>query len=171
MLDATRKPWDAGRWKTSVWLLPVLLLAVTAGCGTACRSCHSGTASLASAPERVQVDAREYTLTANAWRDFQPVAPPQGQPLIVVVKVLPVDKMTVPDDLAIDHLWVLNGKEQWSMKPEPAAQEPAATSIEAAVRGGPKWGPGIKVDVVARLKQGRKTFLVRAAGVDIRRTD
>ena len=138
----------------------------TAGCGTACRCCRPAAASPTSAPERVEIGGREYALTANAWRDFQPVAPPNGQPLIVVVKVSPSDMMPLPNDIAIDHIWVLNGKEQWSAKPEPGA-----TGLETAVRNGPKWGPGIKVDVVARLKQGKQTWLVRAPGVDIKRTD
>jgi len=114
----------------------------------------------------VGIAGREYSLTANAWRDFQPVAPPNGQPLIVVVKVSPSDMMPAPSDLLIDQVSVLNGKEQWSAKPEPGT-----TGLEASVRSGPKWGPGIKVDVVARLKQGKQTWLVRAAGVDIKRTD
>ena len=151
-------------------LIPALaflaVLVFTAGCGTACRCSSSQAASIASAPERVKIDGREYSVAANAWRDFQPVAPPNGQPLIVVVKVSPSDMMPLPSDIAIDHIWVLNGKEQWSAKPEPGA-----TGLETAVRNGPKWGPGIKVDVVARLKQGKQTWLVRAAGVDIKRTD
>jgi hypothetical protein len=143
-----------------------LALVVVAGCGTACRCNRSETASIASAPERVKIDGREYTLSVNAWRDFQPVAPPDGQPLIVVVKVSPSDMMPLPSDIAIDRVWVLNGKEQWS-----AAPEPGATGLETAIRGGPKWGPGIKVDVVVRLKQGKQTWLVRQAGVEIKRTD
>jgi hypothetical protein len=114
----------------------------------------------------VEIDGREYTLAANAWRDFQPVAPPNGQPLIVAVKVSPSDMMPAPSDLSLDQVSVLNGKEQWSSKPESGT-----TGLEASVRNGPKWGPGIKVDVVARLKQGKQTWLVRAAGVDIKRTD
>lgn len=118
-----------------LWLLPaVLVLMIVAGCGTACRCCRPAAASPASAPERVEIDGHEYTLSASAWRDFQPVAPPDGQPLIVVVKVSPSDTMTVPSDLAIDHVWVLNGKEQWSAKPEPGA-----AGMETAIRGGPKW--------------------------------
>jgi len=74
--------------------------------------------------------------------------------------------MPLPNDIAIDHVWVLNGKEQWSAKPESGA-----TGLETAVRNGPKWGPGIKVDVVVRLKRGKQTWLLRAAGVDIKRTD
>ena len=143
----------------------VALMAVT-GCGTACRCCRAAAASPTSAPERVEIGGREYTLTANAWRDFQPVAPPNGQPLVVVIKMSPSDMMPLPSDIAVDRVWVLNGKEQWS-----AAPASGATGLETAVRNGPKWGPGIKVDVVARLKQGKQTWLVRAAGVDIKRTD
>jgi hypothetical protein len=144
----------------------VALMAVT-GCGTACRCYRPAAASPASAPERVEIDGREYMLNANAWRDFQPVAPPDGQPLVVDVRVLLSKVALVPrPNASIDRIWVLNGKEQWSAKPEAGA-----LSAEAVVRGGPKWGPGIKVDVVARLKQGKKTWLVRAVGVDIKRTD
>jgi hypothetical protein len=149
------------------------VLVVVAGCGTACRCSRSETASIASAPERVKIDGREYTLAANAWRDFQPVAPPDGQPLIVVVKVSPSDMMPLPSDIAIDRIWVLNGKEQWSAVPEEPGDrgQSPVTRLETAVRGGPKWGPGIKVDVVVRLKQGKQTWLVRAVSVDIKRTD
>lgn len=154
------------RATVNIILLCCAVLLAVAGCGTACRCCRSESSSIATAPERVEIGGREYTLTASAWRDFQPVAPPNGQPLVVVVKVSPSDMMPLPADIAIDRVWVLNGKEQWS-----AAPTPGATGLETAVRNGPKWGPGIKVDVVARLKQGKKTWMVRAAGVDIKRTD
>jgi hypothetical protein len=146
-------------------LLCCAVLMAVAGCGTACRCCRPAVASPASAPERVEIGGREYTLSVNAWRDFQPVAPPDGQPLIVVVRAAAADGTPMPASISVDRVWVLNGKEQWSAKPD------SRSSSEAAIRGGPKWGPGIKVDVVARLKQGKKTFLVRAAGVDIKRTD
>ena len=142
------------------------MLVVVVGCGSACRCCRRTAVAPASAPERVEIDGREYTLTANAWRDFQPVAPPDGQPLITMVKVVAVDGMAVPVDLSVDRVWVLNGKEQWSASPEPGT-----IGLETAVRNGPKWGPGIEVDVVARLKQGEQTWLVRQADVQIKRTD
>jgi len=154
-------------------LLCLVLVMSTAGCGTACRCCRSETVSIATAPERVQVDGREYTLSASAWRDFQPIAPPDGQPLIVVVKVSPTDAQPLPGGLAIDRVWVVHGKDRWSVKPEPASLRGVTTptDLETAVRGGPKWGPGIKVDVVARLRQGKKTYLVKATGIEIKRTD
>jgi len=159
---------DNGYRTSTLWLVSVALaLVAIAGCGTACRCCRSNTASVASAPERVEIDGRKYTLTANAWRDFQPIAPPDGQPLVVVARVVRPLLQAEPnlDAASIDRIWVLSGKKQWSAKPENPSM------FEAAVRGGPKWGPGIKVDVVARLKQGKQTWLVRAAGVEIKRTD
>ena len=148
-----------------------LALVVVAGCGTACRCCRSETASVAAAPERARIDGREYTLAASAWRDFQPVAPPDGQPLIVVVKVSPSDMMPLSVDLAIDHVWVLNGDKQWSAAADQPTHAPVGSRLEQSVRDGPKWGPGIKVDVVVRLRRGKQTWLVRQAGVTIKRTD
>ena len=130
------------------------------------------TASLRAVSERVEIDGREYTLAANLWRDFMPMAPPDGESLIAALKVSPADAMP-SGDLAIDHVWVLNGEKQWSVavaKPSGGGQLPA-TQLEQSVRNGPKWGPGITVDVVVRLKQGKQTWLVRAAGVPIKRTD
>jgi hypothetical protein len=164
--DAQRKRQDARGWKTPVGLLALTAILMMAGCGTACRCCRSEAASVAAAPEQVRIDGREFTLAASAWRDFQPIAPPDGQPLVVVVKVTPSDMMPSPTDIDVDRVWVLNEKKQWSAKPEQST-----TPLETAVRGGPKWGPGIKADVVARLKRGKQTWLVRAAGVDIKRTD
>ncbi len=163
---------DARSPSAAAWLL-VLISVVMTGCGTACRCRRSEATSVATAPERVEIDGHEYILTANAWRDFQPVAPPDGQPLIVVVKVSPTDAQPLPGDLAIDRVWVVNGRDRWSAQPEAASLRGVTTptNLETAVRGGPKWGPGIKVDVVARLRQGKSTFLVRAAGVEVRRTD
>ena len=94
-----------------VALLCLVWVLLVAGCGTACRCCHPAAASPATAPERVEIGGVPYTLTASLWRDFQPVAPPNGQPLVVVVKVTTADEASVPADLAIDHVWVLNGKE------------------------------------------------------------
>ncbi len=164
--DAGRKTQDARSCVKPVGLLVLAAVLMTAACGTACRCCRSETASIASAPEQVRIDGREFTLAASAWRDFQPIAPPNGQPLIVVVEVTPSDMMPSPTDIAVDRVWVLNGKKQWSAKPEQST-----TQLETAVRGGPKWGPGIEVDVVAELKRGEQTWLVRAAGVYIKRTD
>ncbi|MCX6843256.1 MAG: hypothetical protein NTX53_13340 [candidate division WOR-3 bacterium] len=154
-------------------LVGCALLLAAVGCGAACKCCRTTTDALAAAPERVEIDGREYTLAANLWRDFMPMAPPDGESLIAALKVSPADAMPPSADLAIDHVWVLNGEKQWSVavvRPSGAGQLPAS-QLEQSVRNGPKWGPGITVDVVVRLRQGKRTWLVRQAGVTIKRTD
>jgi hypothetical protein len=121
----------------------------------------------------VEIDGREYTLAASLWRDFMPMAPPDGESLVAILKVSSSDLMPLPADLAIDQVWVINGEKQWSVRADQpsGADQSQATRLEQSVRGGPKWGPGIKVDVVARLKQGKQTWLLKQAGVTIKRTD
>ena len=148
--------------RTSLLLLIAVLLA---GCSTPC--CRRGSsADLTSAPETVTIDGRTFRLQAELWRDFQPVAPPDGQPMMAIARVAADDNMPLPDDIAIDRLWVLNGRKQWS-----AATAEQPERLTAYASGGPKWGPGINVDVVTRLARGSDTWLVRAAGVRIKRTD
>lgn len=155
------------RATVNTFLLCCAVLMAIAGCGTACRCCRPAAASPASAPERVEIDGHEYVLYAHAWRDFQPVAPPDGQPLVVSVRVSePTNGLAIPASFPIDRVWVLNGKKQWSAPPEPGTNR-----SDAVVRGGPKWDPGTNVEVVVQLRQGKQTWLLRHAGVEIKRTD
>ncbi|HTW91300.1 MAG TPA: hypothetical protein VMH22_06280 [bacterium] len=138
---------------------------------------------MAAAPESAKVDGRAYTMTAYVWRDFQPIAPPDGRPLAVVVKVTTVDGKPILNDLSLDRVWVVNARQQWSAAPvaltNKRSQVPTPfpgelvppTRLDATVHDGPKWGPSIKVDVVARLKLGKQTWLVRTKGVEVKRTD
>lgn len=144
------------------FLLAGLLLA---GCGTPCCR-RDATAEIRSAPESAVIDGRTYRLTADLWRDFQPVAPPDGQPLRAVVRVNPDDNMPLPGDIAIDRAWVVNGDEQWSPG---LADQSERLVVHAA--DGPKWGPGINVEVVVRLARGKETWLLRGSGLPIKRTD
>ncbi|MBM3315659.1 hypothetical protein FJY71_07485 [candidate division WOR-3 bacterium] len=140
-------------------------VALLAGCGTPC--CRkAGAADVSSAPESVMVDGRTFRLQADLWRDFQPIAPPDGQPLMAAVRVVADDNMPLPDDLAVDAVWVLNGGERWS---PPLSERPERLAVHLA--DGPKWGPGISVDVVVRLARGSEAWLLRAPDVPIKRTD
>lgn len=144
-------------------LLAVVLLA--ANCGTSfCR--RTASAGLASAPESLVTDNRTLRLQADLWRDFQPVAPPDGQPLMAALRVTADDGLPLPGGMAIDRVWVLNGSHRWS---PPLSKDREQLAVHLA--GGPKWGPGINVDVVVRLARGQEVWLLRAAGVPVKRTD
>lgn len=146
--------------RLDIFLAAGLLLA---GCCLPC--CRRGPdADLSSAPASAEVDGRALRIEADLWRDFQPVAPPDGQPLRAVVRVVAADGQSPPDDVTIERLWVLKGDERWA----PAVQTEGHTAHAA---DGPKWGPGIEVDVVARLVRGKQSWLVRVQDVTVKRTD
>jgi hypothetical protein len=76
----------------------------------------------------------------------------------------------LPDQLAavrVERIWVLFGDQVWS-----AGADQVPGTQDWVARGGPKWGPGVRVDVVARLREaGGEDVLVRAADRIIQRTD
>ena len=85
---------------------------------------------------------------------------------MAVVRVVAEDELPLPEDLAVGRVWVLSGKEQWSPELSALPERPAVSLAD-----GPKWGPGINVDVGVRLDRGSETWLLRAADQPIKRTD
>ncbi len=148
--------------KTALVLMAVV--ALLGGCSHCCR--RGATQDPAAAPESALVDGRELRLSAELWRDFQPMAPPDGQGLMAALSIGADDGLPLPGDVAISGVWVLNDKERWA----PAFSGPAGMLV-ANLTDGPKWAPGTQVDVVVRLTRDKQAWLLRAAGVPIRRTD
>jgi hypothetical protein len=106
------------------------------------------------------------------WRDFQPISPPDGKPLIAVLRVRTTNGAAITPGLRADTAWVVNGPTAWvaAVILEHASSD--STYFEVVAREGPKWGPGINVDVVLRLHDasGAPVFL-RANAQPIHRTD
>lgn len=117
---------------------------------------------LRTVPTSVMLEGESFELPVALYRDFMPSSPPNGRPLAAVVR-LP-DRLTT---VRVERIWVLLDDEVWSAEAE---QVPGTQDWVA--RDGPKWGPGILVDVVAQLRQpGREGILVRAPNRLIQRTD
>jgi hypothetical protein len=119
---------------------------------------------LAAAPTRVVLAGKSLSLDASLWRDFMPISPPDGESLIAVLQVRTEDG-EVPSTVRADMVWVLNGADTWSTAPrEEHSRQETAPVYELVARDGPKWGPGITVDVVVRLHEaGGRDSLLRAA--------
>jgi hypothetical protein len=126
----------------------------------------------ATIPTVVQVDGRELTLEAHLWRDFQPVAPPDGWPLVAVLFIKTTDGSAFPAGVTADQVKVVYGEQVWTA---PTRQEHPSSQpgvLEVVAREGPKWGPHVNVDVVVRLRgTDGEVHLVRAPGQRIGRTD
>jgi hypothetical protein len=140
---------------------------IAAAAVSACASSPAPTApdaepsveALRAAPAAVTLAGLRIDLQASAYRNVFPIVPPSGAPLVVIVR-LPAAATAV----TVDQLWLVRDDNAvWSGRP---VQTPGAT--EWTVRDGPPWGPGISVDVVCRVRDGRgPTALVRAAAQPI----
>jgi hypothetical protein len=121
---------------------------------------------LLNAPETLDVGQQQYRLETLLWRDFMPISPPNGKPLIAFVELVNEDQGTIPDDVDLVYIWVVNGSRVW------AATFPDGTGqTEGTARGGPKWGPDIFVDVVVAATTGSSGIqLVRARAQEIHAT-
>jgi hypothetical protein len=107
------------------------------------------------------------------WRDFMPISPPGGHPLIAVFWIYSVDSTALPTGLTADAAWVVNGDRVWDTFLErERVPQPKPYELERIARDGPKWGPHIEVDAVVRIRESDgTTHLLRAANQTIHRTD
>jgi len=126
-----------------------------------------------AAPTSVGLAGKTLVLSASLWRDFQPISPPDGKALAGVLRVSAADGSGVPLSVTADSAWLFMGSQAWQTTPvESGLRDGASPIYELAVRDGPKWGPGVAVDVVVRLRDGSgPSMLLRAAGQLIQRTD
>jgi hypothetical protein len=130
---------------------------------------------LRKARTEVVLDGRSLSLSAYPWRDFMPgtVNGPDGSPMMVGLKVATTDKKPFPSGVRLDRVWVLFDEQVWEVsefrarRKSPRYDEDswincaALPACEVTIRDGPKWGPGVFVDVVVRLrdKEGRHLLL------------
>lgn len=103
--------------------------------------------------------------------------------MIAVLKVVTSDKKPFPSGVRMDRGWVLFGEQMWEAAEfrdqvkglrhkDSWINCPDSPVCEAVARDGPKWGPGVFVDVVVRLtdKEGRH-HLLQAPKQCVERTD
>jgi hypothetical protein len=128
---------------------------------------------LRAAPTVVTLAGKPLVLETFLWRDFMPISPPDGKPLIAVLRVRAADGTAVPPGVRADAVWVVFGGEVWTAREvEERARDETAPFYEAVARNGPKWGPGVTVEVVVRLRDSTgRSVLLRAADQLVHRTD
>jgi len=129
-----------------------LTLAVCAGCGGQPLApklpIHSPTA-----PDHIVLAGVPLAFTTHLWRDFMPFSPPDGRPLAAVFEVRSTDGSPLPSGLTITGAGVYYQGESWVTTPEQVVTNDPSLA-EAVSRGGPKWGPGVAVDVVVTVSLG-----------------
>jgi hypothetical protein len=152
-------------------------VAIVLGVMLSSQSCSSmatrATSEVLAAPTTVTIDGQSVVLQTSMWRDFMPVSPPDGKPLVAIFRPVRSDNST-PPGVRIEEAWVVFGEETWNPKitEERFASPPAQTHYEAVAREGPKWGPNVTVSVVVSIRDASgNTQLLRASNQTIGRTD
>jgi hypothetical protein len=126
-----------------------------------------------AATDSVTAEGAVLRLSTYLWRDFMPIAPPDGEPLRAVLRITTANSSAFPPALRADAAWIVNGWGVWATwVRETRERSPGYPALEVSAEGGPKWGPGIEVDVVVRLRDtGDRTWYLRARRQMIQRTD
>jgi hypothetical protein len=154
--------------------LPAILLAclVIILVGFALTPPAVSLSDLRMAPERIEISGTEYTLTTYLQRDFMPFCPPDGRPLGCGITIKGPGETAISSRIDATRLWAVKGEEVWVA--ELAGEERSTTgdTLRKGAGGGPKWEPGISVDVIVRIidLESGKDYLLRASNQEIYRT-
>lgn len=132
-------------------------------------------AQLLATPDSLVLQGRVFKLSTYLWRDFMPISPPDGKPLIALVYIETADTASFPQSISSDAIWIVCSGQVWKsfFTDEPRQPNPLKPNrYERVARDGPKWGPSVYVDVIVRvLDGGGNTFFLRASNQWIGRTD
>ena len=124
--------------------------------------------------ETLFIGSKSYVLEAYMWRDFQPISPENGKPLISINWLVCTDSVKIPANIHLVKQFVIYGDVVWvsDYSNETLSAEPEY-KIKKVSREGPKWGPHVSVDVISQIHDSNtdKDYYVGLKNVYIDRTD
>lgn len=124
-----------------------------------------------TASEEVSIDNTTFSLETYMWRDFMPISPPDGKPLIVITKIHTIGVIEFPVAISIERIWIIDGT---NISSTTATDEfkVYGNKYEMVFRDGPKWGPGNLIDVCVKMKSiSGNSYYLKAVDQPIYRTD
>jgi len=126
------------------------------------------------AVDTLTIGSNSFILDAELWRDFMPISPPNGQPMVSINWLISVDSVKIPDNIRMIRQYVIYQDEIWVanyLNDERPPQPPYR--IEKISKNGPKWGPHIYVDVISLIRdiQNSKDYYIQRRNVYVGRTD
>jgi hypothetical protein len=125
------------------------------------------------ARDTILIDAYNYFLEAFLWRDFQPISPPNGQPLISINWLVRADSNAIPSNIKLKLQYVINGDSVWIADYMNDTRSSPEYKQEKISMNGPKWGPNIYVNIIAKITDTieNRDFYLKRSNVLIGRTD
>ncbi|MEX2463163.1 MAG: hypothetical protein WD513_02645 [Balneolaceae bacterium] len=125
---------------------------------------------LNSAPESLEIDGMNLEFKSDLWRDFMPISPPDGKPLIARIELRSKDGRGLPEQLDTDAIWVVHKHEVWGSAFSDEQFDHDPSRLVKVARDGPKFGPDVRVTVVIQVRYGDESYLLRKTGQEIIKT-
>lgn len=120
------------------------------------------------------IDSNRFVLDAYLWRDFMPISPPGGKPMISINWLIDIDSTEIPDNIDLIEQYVIYNDSIWicTYEDEPRPAQPDYM-IEKICREGPKWDTGIYVDVISKVHDysSDRDYYIRIKSVYVERTE
>ena len=127
------------------------------------------------AVETLVIGSNSFKLDAYLWRDFMPISPANGKPMISINWLISTNLVKIPKNISMVKQYVFYGDEIWEAEYENEAPAPSLPDykLERISRNGPKWGPEIYVDVISQIYDSKtnKNYYIKREGVYVGRTD
>lgn len=123
--------------------------------------------------ESINIGQNKYILEAYLWRDFQPISPPDGRPLSAINRLVNVDSTDISEKVDLIEQYVIKNDSVWIAPYDHTSPHTPEFRIEKISGNGPKWGPEIYVDVIAKVRDINTgtDYFIRKENVNILRTD
>ena len=113
---------------------------------------------LKSSPENIVINGDRYTLYAYLWRDFMPVAEPNGSSLMCVINITkPNGRSVLHSTTSLSKIYVVYGHQIW-INDDFDTHLFSDDNWEVVIRNGPKWGPNVVVDVICEFTNEGKSY-------------
>ena len=125
------------------------------------------------AVETLVTETGSFVLEAYLWRDFMPVSPSGGKPLVAINKLISTNLIPIPDNIHLARQYVIYNDFCWISSYEDEERPQDKYRQEKISRNGPLWGPGVRVDVVVAVYDSKtqKTYFIINKDTRIIRTD
>ena len=121
------------------------------------------------------IGSNSFVLDAFLWRDFMPISPKDGKPMIAINWLISTGSVKIPDNISMVKQYVIYKNEIWEADYENEDPAPSLPEykMERISRNGPKWGPNIYVDVISKIHNSKtnKDYYIERKNVYVARTD
>lgn len=118
------------------------------------------------------IGENRFVLDAFLWRDFQPMSPQNGKPLISINRLVDVDSLDIPDNIDLKKQYVIHNNLIWIAEYTDEEHYTPSNMLKRVSRNGPKWGPDEFVDIVTIVNDSHRNlnYYLRVEDVYINKT-